>query len=370
VTIDHREHQHGAGAVAERMGQAATNLLASLTRDQLAQAMLDFDAQAKRTAWYYTPTARDGLPLTAMDRRQQRLALRLVATGLSRAGYVTASTIMGLETTLDAIEGWRRPPPGRDPGLYHVSVFLPVGRADPDPKQPWGWRFEGHHISLNYTIAGGRLISPTPTFFGANPAEAPLGATSTLRPLKGIEDLARELAHTLDDEQRTQAILAPVAPPDIVLANSPSVPIGLQANDGVPASDPLADTFHPQAVRYTSAPKGLAADAMVQSQREILMALIGEYIHRMPDEVAEIEAAELQRQGLDGIHFAWAGSLERYQGHYYRIQGPRFLAEYDNTQNDANHIHSVWRDPVNDFGAHLLAEHYARAHGTARAHRH
>jgi hypothetical protein len=338
------------------MGEAATNWLVSLTLGQRAQAVLDFAAQDKRTSWYYTPTARDGLPLAEMDRRQQRLAHALVATGLSRAGYVTASTIIGLETTLDAIEGWRRPHPGRDSGLYHVSMFLPVGRPGPDPKQPWGWRFEGHHISLNYTIAGGRLISPTPTFFGANPAEAPLGAASTLRPLRSIEDLARELAHTLDEEQRTQAILAPVAPPDIVLANSPFVPQARPPDVDRHTMDPI------RAVRYTPTPQGLASASMQVAQRDILMALIGEYIRRMPDEVAEIEAAELQRRGLDSLYFCWAGSLERRQGHYYRIQGPRFLIEYDNTQNDANHIHSVWRDPANDFGAHLLAKHYARAH--------
>jgi hypothetical protein len=356
MTIDHREHQFGFHAVAERMGEAATNLLASLTRDQRAKAVLDFADQEKRTSWYYTPTARDGLPLAEMDRRQQRLAHALVTTGLSRTGYVTASTIMGLETTLDAIEGWRWAHPGRDPGLYHVSVFLLPVADGPDPEKPWGWRFEGHHISLNYTIAGGRLVSPTPTFFGANPAEAPLGAAGTLHPLGGIEDLARELARTLDDAQRVHAVLSPIAPRDIVLANSPTVPTKAQANDGGLTSDAL------QAVRYTPTPKGLAVKAMTEPQREILMALIGEYIHRMPDEVAEIEAAEMQRRGLGNLHFAWAGGLERRQGHYYRIQGPRFLVEYDNTQNDANHIHSVWRDPANDFGAHLLAEHYARAH--------
>ena len=356
MTIDHAKHQDGAHAVAERMAEAAANLLASLSRDQRAKAVLDWADQDSRTSWYYTPTARDGLSLAEMDRQQQRMAHRLVATGLSRAGYITASTIMGLETTLDAIEGWRWAHPGRDPGLYYVSIFVPPAVSGPDPIRPWGWRFEGHHISLNYTIASGRLISPTPTFFGANPAEAPLSAAGALRPLGGVEDLARELAHTLDDEQRARAILSPIAPRDIVLANSPTVPTTSQVDDGEPTPDPL------HAVRYTPAPRGLSAQAMHRAQREMLMALIGEYIHRMPDEVAEIEAAELKRRGLDGLHFAWAGGLERRQGHYYRIQGPHFLVEYDNTQNDANHIHSVWRDPANDFGAHPLAEHYARAH--------
>jgi hypothetical protein len=361
MTTEHHQHPDGARQVAERMGTAVSNFLASLARDQRAKAVLDFADQDKRTSWFYTPVPRDGLPLAEMDRRQKRLAHKLVAAGLSRAGYITASTIVGLETTLDAIEGWQWADTGRDPGLYYISVFLPSvaggpGTALPDPQQPWGWRFEGHHISLNYTIAGGRLVSPTPTFFGANPGEAPLSAASMLRPLAGVEDLARELAHTLDDAQRACAILSPVAPRDIVLANSPTVPHTAQADDGVPTSDPES------AVRYTPTPQGLAAEEMREAQREILMTLIGEYIHRMPDEVAEIEAAELNQHRLGGIHFAWAGSLERRQGHYYRIQGPRLLVEYDNTQNDANHIHSVWRDPANDFGAHLLAEHYARSH--------
>jgi hypothetical protein len=356
MTTTHKKAPDGTRTVAERMGEAATNWLASLNAGQRTKAVLAFEDQEKRTSWYYTPTDRDGLPLAEMDRRQQRLAHQLAATGLSRAGYVAASTIMGLEATLDAIEGWHRSSRGRDPGLYYLSLFLPADGSGPGAKEPWGWRFEGHHISLNYTIAGGRLVSPTPTFFGANPAEAPLGATSTLRPLGNVEDLARELAHALEPEQRARAIVSSLAPADIVLANRSFVPTSTDADEGGLQSSVQ------EAVRYTPTPKGLAAGAMANAQREILMALIGEYIHRMPDELAEIEAAALHRRGLGGIHFAWAGGLERHQGHYYRIQGPRFLVEYDNTQNEANHVHSVWRDPANDFGAHVLAEHYARAH--------
>jgi hypothetical protein len=330
------------------MGEAAERFLASLSSDQRVKAALDFQDQDQRTQWYYTPVARDGLPLSEMNRLQQRLAHQLVATGLSRAGYSTASTIMGLETTLDALEEWHRPHPGRDPALYYLSVF-----GTPDARQPWGWRFEGHHISLNYTLAGGQVISPTPTFFGSNPAETALGSVGILRPLGGVEDLARELLHALDREQRAQAILSAAAPTDIVLANQPSV-----TEDTRPSSGGLSPRQQ-EALRYRGTPKGLAAQTMKPDQREILVALVGEYIHRLPDEVAEIEAAQLDQRGL---HFAWAGGQERRQGHYYRIQGTRFLIEYDNTQNDANHIHSVWRDPANDFGAHLLAAHYAQDH--------
>ena len=338
-------------ATAERMGEAAERLIASLGADQRHKAILDFNDQEQRTRWFYTPVERDGLPLSEMERGQRRLAHRLVATGLSRAGYSVASTIMGLETTLDALEGWSRPFPGRDPGLYYLSIF-----GTPDAQQPWGWRFEGHHISLNYTLAGGQIISPTPTFFGSNPAETALGSVGVLRPLGSVEDLARELVHDLDDKQRARAILSVTAPTDIVLANLPSVRAGT-----LPSPGGLSPRQR-ESLRYTRAPKGLAANDMQPAQHEILRALIGEYLHRLPDEIAEIEAAQLAERGLQNVHFAWAGGLERRQGHYYRIQDTRFLIEYDNTQNDANHIHSVWRDPDNDFGAQLIAQHYARDH--------
>jgi hypothetical protein len=226
----------------------------------------------------------------------------------------------------------------------------------PDTRAPWGWRFEGHHISLNYTLANGQIVSPTPTFFGSNPAETTLGAAGVLRPLGGIEDLARELVHSLGREQRAKVIQSMTAPTDIVSANLPTVVEGT-----LPSPSGLSPRQR-EALRHTHAPKGLAATEMQPAQREILEALVGDYIHRLPDEIAEVELTQLQERGIENLHFAWAGGLERRQGHYYRIQDTRFLIEYDNTQNDANHIHSVWRDPLNDFGKHLLAEHYARDH--------
>jgi hypothetical protein len=353
----------GAGAqqVVQRMGEAATDFLASLAPEQKAKTIFAFDQTEKRTFWHYTPIVRDGLPLSEMDRRQQQLAQKLVATGLSHAGFVVASTIMGLETTLDAREDWQRPLPGRDSRLYHVRIF-----GAPDAKAPWGWSFEGHHISLNYTIVDGRIVAPTPTFFGANPAEAPLGGVATLRPLQGIEDLARELVHTLDEGQRAGAVIAAEAPPDIVLTNLPyavegALLTGQAALDHWRAAHPVHDD-EVAALRYSSTPQGLSSQSLNAGQQELLMALVGEYIRRMPDELAEIELQKVQQNGALPLHFAWAGGLERGQGHYYRVQGDHFLVEYDNTQNDANHIHSVWRDPRNDFGADLLARHYAHSH--------
>ena len=357
-----------------RMGEAAANFIASLVPDQQRKAVLDFANQERRTTWYYTPGLRDGLPLSEMERHQQRLAHQLVATGLSRSGYVTAATIMGLETILDRLEEWHYPGRGRDSALYYLVIF---GR--PDSKAPWGWRFEGHHISLNYTIVDGRIVAPTPTFFGSNPAEAPLGGVNILRPLAGVEDLARELLHELSEAQQATAIITPAAPPDIVMSNRPRVveralPLPTQQMMGQTMTEADWEAIkqrqqelgltpeYLETLRYSATAKGLAAATMTAAQQEILTALIGEYIHRMPDEIAEVELAELQAQGTAGIHFAWAGGLNRRQPHYYRLQGSRFLVEYDNTQNDTNHVHSVWRDPEDDFGAQLLAQHYAREH--------
>ncbi len=366
----------GAAAreVVQRMGEAANNFLAALSTDQRAKAQLDFADESERTTWHYTPTPRRGLPLGEMDRKQHRLAQRLIMTGLSRPGWVTASTIMGLETTLDGLEGWTTAGWWRDVNLYFVTIF-----GQPHESQPWGWRFEGHHISLNYTIVGGQIVAPTPTFFGANRAEAPLIGGYSLRPLAGIEDLARELMHNLSEEQQARALLTPVAPPDLVQLNRPYVKEGALPWATAGIDDPAAvveqfasmERFCKErgvtladldAVRYSSSPRGIAAANMQPAQRELLLALIGDYIHRMPEELAEIELEKLHARGVDGIHFAWAGGIERRQPHYYRLQGPRFLVEYDNTQNDANHIHSVWRDPEDDFGADLLAHHYATSH--------
>jgi hypothetical protein len=343
------------------MGEAATNFLASLSPEQKAKTVFAISDEERRTFWHYTPIPRDGLPLTEMDRPQQQLAQKLVATGLSEGGYGIASVIMGLENTLDMREKWMRLLPGRDSRLFYVRIF-----GAPGDQEPWGWSFEGHHISLNYTIAKGQIIAPTPTFFGANPAGSPLGRHAMLRPLQSIEELARDLIHTLDQEQRSHAIIANVAPPDIVLTNRAYVAEGeLLAGPKAVEEWQARANLHEhelEKLRYSSTPQGIAATALKYDQQELLMALVGEYIHRMPDELAEIETRRLQAAGTKPLHFAWAGGLERGEGHYYRIQGGHFLVEYDNTQDDANHIHSVWRDPHNDFGADILAQHYADSH--------
>jgi len=333
--------------VLDRMAEAATAWLGSLGSTQRRKARYAFPAPDERTRWYYTPTEQGGLPLAEMSPVQQRLAHRLVASGLSPRGYVAASTIMGLENVLDAVEGWLRPYPGRaapnrgrDPQLYFASVFGTPGAGS------WGWRVGGHHLALNYTIHGGNLAA-SPMFLGANPATASLVGPGVLRPLAAEEDLGRELLHSLVPDQQAKAVLSVVAPNDIVQSNRPVVEAGVLPLGS--SDDQLA------AVRYEHTPKGLAAAQMTPQQRALLLPLIHQYLGRLPDEVAAVQAERISGPASGTLHFGWAGGLERGQPHYYRVQGPRLLIEYDNTQDGANHAHSVWRDPVGDFGADLLA---------------
>jgi len=365
-----------------RMAEAATDWLAALAPEQRQKAVFEFSAKDERVIWYYTPTERGGLPLVEMDPIQQRLAHRLIASGLSNPGYNAAAAIMGLENILDAREGWKTtysgrnvPNRGRDPLLYFVSVF-----GDPNGKT-WGWRVGGHHVSFSHTIVNGLLATPTPLFFGSNPAMARFVGPGRLRPLAGEEDIARDLLQGLNPDQLNLALLSPIAPTDIVQANRPFIEPGAVPRPGaaIPvhkASDdvvrrlldsqphrPNSSSEDVQSVlRYEEAAKGLSASQMTTDQRVTLTALIRQYVDRLPEELAEIHAARLTGETLDATHFAWAGGGEPGDPHYYRIQGPRLLIEYDNTQNDANHIHAVWRDPEGDFGVDLLAEHYRMAH--------
>ena len=366
----------------KRMAEAAWNFLDSLDEEQRARATYPFE-DTEREAWFFTPTEHGGLALSSMDPVQQQLSQKLVVTGVSEGGYVTTATIMGLERTLALREGFSDfPYPGidgpstfRDPSLYYVSIF---GEPSGDP---WGWRFEGHHVSLNYTI-GGDTVKPLPTFFGANPADSGGVGDASVRPLGPEEDLGRELLWSLDAAQRAAATISPVAPPDIVTANVPQLSTPLPPREPWQtmrsADEALARMVANQAqqatrsgfsdemslaVRYRYRPSGLAASGMDASQRAVLTALVRQYINRLPDELAESEWDRLCGGALmENIHFAWAGGAEQYEGHYYRLQGTELFVEYDNTQNDANHIHSVWRDAGSDFGRDLLAEHYASAH--------
>jgi Protein of unknown function (DUF3500) len=318
---------------ASAMAKAADAWLASLSAEQKQRATFPFDSE-ERMRWHFVPNEqfpRKGVQIKEMSEAQRALARELLKTGLSARGYMTASSIMELENILKVVEGENRRFP-RDHEAYQFSVF-----GTPGDKKAWGWRFEGHHVSVRFDIVNGALTSSTPTFFGANPAEVrvdvPNAAPRGTRVLGPEEDAARALIDSLDASQKTTAIVTTTAPGEMLTSNA------LKAD--------------PQS------PLGLKASAMTKAQKDKLMALIDVYTGYMTPDLAAERMEKLKKAGLDDVAFAWAGETEKGKKHYYRIQGPTFLVEYDNVQNDGNHIHSVWRDFNGDFGADLLRAHLA-----------
>ncbi len=349
----------GSRTLAERMGECVVQLQQVLDREQRALLQMDFADLTERTFWNYTPIPRRGLALRQMDRPQHQKVTQLLQVALSTAGYNTVALIMALETILDGKEGFTRPLPGRDPLDYYLSLF-----GEPHPQQPWSWRFEGHHLSLHFTISQGLVVSPFPLFFGSNPAESELAGSLPLRPLQDLEDPARELLHDLDEGQMHQVLLSSHAPRDILLGSPPDVgydrPPSFLVEPWMQETGATLDDVERLIVR--ARPAGIEAQDLSAAQRQRLQALVRQYLVRLPDELAMAEEARIGDLAAQPLHFAWAGSPHRGDAHYYRIQSPGVLIEYDNYQNDANHIHSVWRDPQNDFGAHVLRRHYAHHH--------
>ncbi len=372
-------------AVRQRIGtamaSAATVLLAALDDRQRAAAAWPFPSDDERRRWFYTPTNHGGLPLSSMAPHQQQLVFKLVASVLSRPGYVTVSTIIGLDNVLDELEGWWASwdrDRGRDPGLYYVRIF-----GDPATESRWSWRFGGHHVSLHFTVIQGEVASVTPCFLGADPASSPLLGPHPLRPLAGAEDYARELLHALNQDQRAAALVSEVSPVDLVGGNRSLLvegnePLSLvdiwrgrfddQLHDRLIATQASMEAsvglqpHHLAAVRFTKAPKGISVSQLDGSQQGLLRRLLDVYLGRMSDDFAALEAAKYAGSNIESLSFLWAGGLETGQPHYYRIQGPRLVIEYDNAARNANHVHSVWRDPEGDFAVDVLADHYRDAH--------
>ncbi|MGH9386104.1 MAG: DUF3500 domain-containing protein [Vicinamibacterales bacterium] len=319
----------GAAMVASQrsataMANAANAWLTSLSPEQRTQATFAFDSE-ERLRWHFIPTwtfARKGLTIKEMAPKQRELAQAMLKSGLSQKGLVTANSIMELETILRAVEKNDR----RDPEGYFFSVF-----GTPSAAGAWGWRVEGHHISLRFTVVKGMAVASAPAFLGTNPAEVRDGEKKGLRVLGASEDTARALLESLNPTQRTAAIINVTAPSDILTTNKNDI-------------TPLEAT-------------GVSSASLTPKQRELLMQVIDTYTSIMEADIASERRAALDKAGLDKILFAWAGETERGKKHYYRIQGPTFLVEYDNTQNDGNHVHSVWRDFNGDFGRDLLREH-------------
>jgi Protein of unknown function (DUF3500) len=318
------------------MVSAANAFVNSLSPEQRQRATFPFES-SERLHWNFIPSeafSRNGLLLKDMSENQRALVHDLLKSALSQRGYLTATAIMDLESTLGDLERRARESGRgaesmvRDPLKYYVSVF-----GTPSTKNTWGWRVEGHHVSLHFTVVNGNLIASSPTFFGSNPAEVREGPKKGLRILGDQEDAARDLVTALNDSQRAKAIIQNVALNEIVTTNKLDI-------------SPLS-------------PAGIPAAEMTPQQREMLMKVVNIYISKMADDIAADRTAKLQKAGIDKIAFAWAGEVERGKKHYYRVQGPTFLIEHDNSQNDGNHVHSVWRDFNGDFGRDLLREHVA-----------
>ena len=372
--------------VAAGMAEAAHAWFDTLDAEQrtIGQGAVPADnpSDNERRRWFYTPTDHGGLTIHQQRPAQQRAAMRLISTGLSPAAYVTVATIMGLENVLDYIEGFKASfsrERGRDPGMYYLRVF-----GEPGDEGLWGWRFGGHHVSLHNLVLDGVLVATTPCFLGANPAVSPLLGGAVNRPLARVADLGRDLMRSLRPELTARAILLPKAPSDFVTVNLTYVTDGdgvfplvgmyraerfpdpvqqaqlKSLRDAIAEVTELSDADQ-QAVAYSMEPRGVPAAEFDAEQREMLRALLATYLDRAPAGVSPLHRYD-DDAALDTVHFAWAGPTAPGEPHYYRVQGPRLLIEWDNTQDNANHGHSVWRDPLSDFGLDVLAQHRAAHH--------
>jgi len=313
-----------------KMVRAAETFVSSLTAEQQAKALFEFDDK-ERFHWHFVPlqeqqkkSTRKGLPLADMKPEQRQAALDLIKSGTSPEGDKRATTIMSLESILRELE--KGGAMVRNPDWYFFAVFGKPGKTG-----RWGWRVEGHHLALNFVVDGGKVVASTPAFFGANPATVRSGPRKGLTTLPEAEDLARQLFKSLDESQKT---------------------IALQ-------QDQFQEIEQGKKAPHVGDAKGLSAEKMNDQQRRILMQLVQSYAERMPADIAAEELAQVKQAGIDKIHFAYAGGTEAGEPHTYRVQGPSFVVEFLNVQSDsagnkANHIHSAWRNIQGDFG--LAAE--------------
>jgi len=315
---------------------AAIAWLDALDAEKRAEATYPFDTD-ERFVWDYRPGPRRGLAIGAMTAGQRDLAWGVVEAAMSERGAAEIRSIVALEPVLGDLErrtgigNWER----RDPKRYWLAVF-----GDPAGDDPWAWRFGGHHVAVQATVIDGRIVRPAPSFLGANPATIPDGPRAGERAIDGEERLARSLLVSLTPAERAIAVVDPVAPPDILSGN------GRRADVGDIAT-------------------GIRHDGLGGQARAGLEALIRHYLGRVHAGAADGAWDRIVADGLPDVTFAWAGPDEPGRGHYYAIRGPRFLIEYDNTQNGANHIHAVWRDLADDWAEDALAEHYRTGHHAA-----
>jgi len=321
------------------MADAANAFLNSLWPDQKAKVSYPFDDD-ERLSWHFVPTGanykpgdrelRKGMPLGAMQPFQRELATALLAAGLSQQGVIKAQSIMSLEQVLLLLEG-AKPANRRDPDNYFITIF-----GTPAAKGTWGYRIEGHHLAQNYTIVDGK-VSDSPSFFGSNPAEVRIGPRKGLRVLALEDDYGYDMIESLDKTQQDVAVVDKTALKDII-------------------------TGAARKAALNGAPNGLSAAKMTAAQYDKLMTIVELYASNVPEAMAQRRMELARKQPKNDTFFAWTGAIERGGLHYYRVQTPGFLIEMDCTQDQGNHIHSVWRDYENDFGLDLLKAHYSASH--------
>jgi hypothetical protein len=323
------QNSHAQNATNSSL-RAAKSFLASLDKDQLALTVFPFES-AEKSNWFFIPKERKGLWLKSMTDAQKAAAMNLLKATLSEQGEAKAIAIMQLEIILKELEGIPNSD-RRNPTKYYFTIF-----GTPDAKKTWGWRIEGHHLSLNFTSDNNKVVSGTPLFLGNNPAIVPSGEKKGYQILKDECNFGFELLNSFDETQQKKAILSPIAPPDMITFNSRH--FGILPADGISFAE------------------------MTSDQQKILMRLISLYVKNYPFEFATEFMQKIEKAGLDKLHFMWMGEKQYGgKGHYYRIQNDVLLIEYDNTQNNANHVHTVVRDFTNDFGEDILRKHYEQEH--------
>ncbi len=308
------------------MESCAAEFLESLTEDQRSKVQFAFEDE-ERFNWHYFPKLRKGIALKELSQAQRNHMHALLQQGLSDQGYEKTLGIIKLEEVLRVLERRGDNDNYRDSEKYYISVF-----GEPSTADPWGWRFEGHHLSLNFSSLSQKVISVTPAFLGANPGIVPSGEARGTQVLIAEEEVARSFINALSSPNKEKAIIQNTAPSEIITGAARKASIG--------------------------SVKGLSVREMSSEEKTHFLSLLEVYVHNMHPSIAKEQMAKINEAGIEHIHFAWAGSLSPGKGHYYRIHGPTVLIEYDNTQGGANHVHTVWRDLQNDFGEDLLRRHY------------
>lgn len=315
-------------ANGQDLAKKANAFLNTLSAELRTQAQFTF-GDAERFNWNFVPIARKGPSFRDFDEKQKNAAISLLRASLSDQGYQKVRGIIELETVLKAIENRAPTDNFRDPLNYHLSIF-----GEPSSTKEWGWRFEGHHISLNFSSLQGVLVSSTPSFFGSNPGIVTSGEKKGTEVLKKEMELGFLLLNSLDEGQLMKTRFAEMAPAEIITGNSRKASL--------------------------LSPSGIEFKQLNSAQKKIFLQLLDVYIKNYAAKFSEKLLANIKKSGLDDLHFAWAGSLKPGSAHYYRIQGKFLLIEYDNTQNNSNHVHTVVRDLTNDFGEDVLKGHYQK----------